>query len=153
VHKSEIPEGTGLLPSVWAMRWKRHITTQVPYKWKARLNVHGGKQEHGVNYWETYSPVVSWTTIRLYLTLSILNNWCTRQVDFVLAFPQADIECRYRVSHVHGDPERLQIRWIATYALFIVEKRISTVKSKLEGFGMSICSLRVAFDKAKSISA
>jgi hypothetical protein len=93
VHKDEIPEGTTLLPAVWAMRRKRHIATQEAYKWKARLNVHGGKQEHGVNYWETYSPVVSWTTIRLYLTLSILNKWATRQVDFVLAFPQADIEC------------------------------------------------------------
>jgi hypothetical protein len=93
VHKDEIPAGTKLLPAVWAMRRKRRISTQEPYKWKARLNVHGGKQEHGVNYWETYSPVVSWTTIRLYLTLSLLNNWCTRQVDFVLAFPQADIEC------------------------------------------------------------
>jgi hypothetical protein len=93
VHKDEIPEGTSLLPAVWAMRRKRHIATREAYKWKARLNVHGGKQEHGVNYWETYSPVVSWTTIRLYLTLSILNKWATRQVDFVLAFPQADIEC------------------------------------------------------------
>jgi hypothetical protein len=93
VPKTEIPEGTSLLPSVWAMRRKRHIATQEAYKWKARLNVHGGKQEHGVNYWETYSPVVSWTTIRLYLAMSILNKWCTRQVDFVLAFPQADIEC------------------------------------------------------------
>ena len=37
------------------------------YKWKARLNVHGGKQEHGVNYWETYAPVIGWTTIRLFL--------------------------------------------------------------------------------------
>ena len=93
VHKDEVPKGTDILPAVWAMRRKRRITTQEPYKWKARLNVHGGKQEHGVNYWETYSPVVSWTTIRMYLTLSILNKWCTRQVDFVLAFPQADIEC------------------------------------------------------------
>ena len=23
------------------------------YKWKARLNVHGGKQEKGVHFWET----------------------------------------------------------------------------------------------------
>ncbi len=93
VLKDEMPKGTKLLSAVWAMRRKRRISTQEPYKWKARLNVHGGQQEHGVNYWETYSPVVSWTTIRMYLTLSILNKWCTRQVDFVLAFPQADIEC------------------------------------------------------------
>jgi hypothetical protein len=26
------------------------------YKWKARLNVHGGRQEKGVNYWENICP-------------------------------------------------------------------------------------------------
>jgi hypothetical protein len=26
------------------------------------------------------------------MTLAIINNWHTRQLDFVLAFPQADIE-------------------------------------------------------------
>ena len=82
-----------VLPAVWAMRRKRRITTGEVYKWKARLNIHGGKQEYGINYWETYAPVISWTTIRLYLILSILNKRVTRQIDFVLAYPQAEIEC------------------------------------------------------------
>jgi hypothetical protein len=93
VPKRSVPRGTKILPAVWAMRRKRKIATGEPYKWKARLNVHGGKQEHGINYWETYAPVISWTTIRLYLILAILNMKVTRQIDFVLAFPQADIEC------------------------------------------------------------
>ena len=44
------------------------------------------------NYIETYSPVAMWTFIRTLLILSVLNKWHTRQVDFVLAFPQAPIE-------------------------------------------------------------
>jgi hypothetical protein len=39
-----------------------------------------------------YAPVVTWFSIRLLLVLSILNNWHTRQVDFVLAYTQADIK-------------------------------------------------------------
>jgi hypothetical protein len=50
-------------------------------------------QKHGVNYWETYSPVVNWFSIRLCLILTLLFNWKTRQIDFTLAFPQADVEC------------------------------------------------------------
>jgi Reverse transcriptase (RNA-dependent DNA polymerase) len=92
VHRSKVPDGVKVLPAVWAMRRKRRIATQEVYKWKARLNIHGGKQEHGVNYWETYAPVISWTTIRLYLILALINGWETRQLDFVLAYPQADIE-------------------------------------------------------------
>jgi len=63
------------------------------YKHKARLAAHGGQQEYGVNYWETYAPVVSWTSIRFFLTISLLSGWHTQQIDFVLAFPQAKVEC------------------------------------------------------------
>jgi hypothetical protein len=75
------------------MKRKRRIKTREVYKWKARLNVHGGMQTHGVNYWDTYAPVVTWPTIRLILILSLLFGWYTAQVDFVLAYPQADAEC------------------------------------------------------------
>ena len=27
------------------------------------MNAHWGQQEYGVNYWETFAPVVQWTTI------------------------------------------------------------------------------------------
>ena len=52
----------------------------------------GHKQEYGVNFWETYSPVVNWFTIRVFLILTLIHGWKARQMDFVLAFPQADIE-------------------------------------------------------------
>jgi len=93
IKRDQVPHDTPILPAVWAFRRKRRIATQEIYKWKARLNLHGGKQELGVNYWETYSPVVGWPTIRMLLNLMILNGWVSKQVDFVLAFPQADIEC------------------------------------------------------------
>ena len=60
---------------------------------KARFNIHGGQQEHGVNYWETYSPVVTWAAIRLLLVLSIICGWESVQIDFILAYPQAPVEC------------------------------------------------------------
>ena len=72
--------------------------------------MHDGKQEKNINYWETYSPVVGWTTIRTFLILYIMNKWASRQVDFVLAFPQADIECDMYMEipqgfHVDGPRE------------------------------------------------
>ena len=93
IKRDQLPPGASVLPAVWAFRRKRRIATQEIYKWKARLNLHGGKQIKDVNYWETYSPVVGWTTIRFFLILMLLNGWVSKQVDFVLAFPQADIEC------------------------------------------------------------
>jgi len=62
-------------------------------KWKARLCAHGGQQELSVNYWETYAPVVSWSTVQLVLSLSLIANMQSRQVDYVQAYPQADVDC------------------------------------------------------------
>jgi hypothetical protein len=63
--KADVPANQDILPAIWAFKRKRRIDTRAVYKHKARLNIHGGKQKHGVNYWETYSPVVNWFSIRL----------------------------------------------------------------------------------------
>ena len=55
---------------------------------KAHLNVHGGQQEHGVHYWDTYAPVVTWQMVRFFMILSILLGWHSSQPDFVMAYPQ-----------------------------------------------------------------
>lgn len=54
-----ISAGTKVLDAIWAMKCKRDIKTGEIYKWKARLNMHGGQQEKGVNFWEKYAPVVN----------------------------------------------------------------------------------------------
>ena len=89
IPKQDMPPITKLLDMVWAMQRKQRIDTRQVYKWKARLNVHGGQQEHRVNFWETYVPVVSWQTLRLFFIHLILNGWHSKQMDFVLAYPHA----------------------------------------------------------------
>jgi hypothetical protein len=62
------------------------------YKHKACLNIHIGQQTHRVNKWETFSPVVNCFSIRLCMTFALIFDWYTRQINFFLAFPQADVE-------------------------------------------------------------
>ena len=92
VPMKEVPKNIKILDSIWAMRRKRKIGTGEISKYKARLNAHGGQQELGINYWETYAPVVMWTTIRLIITLATIQGWPSRQLDFVLAYPQAEVD-------------------------------------------------------------
>lgn len=54
VDRSDIPADKTVVPSIWAMRRERDIATQIVYKWKDRLNFHGGKQQKGIDFWETY---------------------------------------------------------------------------------------------------
>jgi hypothetical protein len=92
VHIDDVPPEASILPAVWAMRRKRRIETGEIYKWKARLNIDGSKQIKGINYWDTYAPVASWSIIRLLLILVLTKQWKTRQIDYVQAYTQADAE-------------------------------------------------------------
>jgi hypothetical protein len=86
-----LPAGTKPLPAIWSFKRKR-LPDWTILKRKARINVHGGKQEHGVNYWDTYAPVVNWSTVRLVFIMSLLNNFKMRQIDFIQAFTQAPLD-------------------------------------------------------------
>ena len=76
---------------IWSFKRKRHPDGSFN-KCKARLCCHGGQQQWGVNYWDTYAPVVSWSSVRILLTLAKLHNFHTKSVDFVQAYPQANIK-------------------------------------------------------------
>ena len=58
-----------------------------------RLNIHGGKQVYGANYYETYAPIITSFVIRFMTILAIFLGWATQQIDFVQAYAQASIKC------------------------------------------------------------
>jgi hypothetical protein len=43
-------------------------------------------QQEGVDYFETYAPVVQWSTIIMLLALVLREGWSTLQVDYTNAF-------------------------------------------------------------------
>ena len=49
-------------------------------------------QKWGDSYWETYSPVVNMLTVRHILEIEKTHNLYSKAIDFVLAFPQADLK-------------------------------------------------------------
>ena len=55
-------------------------------KHKARLCAHGGMQQWGVNYWESYAPVVNWVSVHsfsLWLSWQVLRR---RHLSLCLLF-------------------------------------------------------------------
>ena len=80
-----------VLPSTWAFKVKR-LPDGTVRKLKARFCVRGDRQVQDVDYFETYSPVVSWTTVRLMLILSSILNLATTQADYTAAFIHAPIQ-------------------------------------------------------------
>jgi hypothetical protein len=70
--QSNVPEDVQIVPSVWSLQHKCDLTTSEVKSHKARLNVHRGKQVYGMNYFETYAPIVTWFTIRLMIIFGII---------------------------------------------------------------------------------
>ena len=83
VPKSEARDK--ILPSQWVYRIKRNPDGRVK-KLKARLVLRGDLQEHDG---DTYSPVASWMTVRIFLLISAMMRWITCTIDFSNAFVQS----------------------------------------------------------------
>ena len=91
IPRSRMPKGTSTILSIWSFKHKR-LPDGTIVKWKARLCCHGGMQKWGINYWETYAPLVGWASVRLLLIIAAINKIPTKSIDFVLAFPQAKLD-------------------------------------------------------------
>jgi len=83
------PANINVLPGTWAFKRKRY-PGQIR-KHKAHFCVHGDKQLPGIDYFDTYTPVVAWSMIRLMLTMTAVLDLHMKQVDYNNAFAQAPI--------------------------------------------------------------
>ena len=77
----------------------KHIPGGILLKYKYHYWVCGDIQTSGVNYFETYTNVVPWSTINLLLPIILFNSWHTKQVDYTNTFYQ-----EYLKEEVYIDP-------------------------------------------------
>jgi hypothetical protein len=84
------PTKKNVLKGTWAFKLKR-LPDGTAYRYKARFCARGDLQKEGIDFFETYAPVVQWSTIRLLLSTVLTEKWTTRQVDYTNAFAQAEL--------------------------------------------------------------
>ena len=80
-----------ILSSVWAFRRKRFPDGAIR-KLKARICARGFEQKEGIDYFETFAPVVQWMTVRVCLIMIILLDLHNKQIDYTAAFLQAPLD-------------------------------------------------------------
>ena len=71
---------TNLVGCKWIFHIKRNFDGSID-RYKARLAAKGFHQRPGVDYHETFSPVVKPATVTLVLSIGVSNGWSLRQLD------------------------------------------------------------------------
>ena len=71
-------------------------------KYKARLVAKGFQQTPGIDFFETFSPVIKASTVRIIFTLAISRGWYIQQIDVNNAFLNGDLEEDVYISQPEG---------------------------------------------------
>uniref|UniRef100_A0A2N9HBX8 Reverse transcriptase Ty1/copia-type domain-containing protein n=1 Tax=Fagus sylvatica TaxID=28930 RepID=A0A2N9HBX8_FAGSY len=85
----------------WVFRIKRKADGSIE-RHKARLVAKGFHQQPGLDYDETYSPVIKPTTVRTVISLAISSGWSLRQIDIQNAFLHGNLTEQVFMSQPPG---------------------------------------------------
>jgi hypothetical protein len=85
-----LPSGRKLVRCRWVYRTKSTVDGQIN-RYKARLVAKGFQQVHGIDYDETFTPVVKMDSIRLDLAIAVAKGWEVHHMDMKNAFLHGDL--------------------------------------------------------------
>ena len=87
----ELPTGCTPIGCKWIFRIKYDSSGRVN-RFKGRLVAKGYAQKQGIDYEETFSPVVHFSSIRTILAFAVQHNMLIHQMDVVAAFLNGNLQ-------------------------------------------------------------
>jgi hypothetical protein len=90
-HLAPPMKGRNIVGCKWVYKIKRKQDGSLD-RYKARLVAKSFKQRYGIDYDDTFSPVVKMATIRIILSILVSKGWSLRQLDEQNAFLHGYLE-------------------------------------------------------------
>lgn len=100
-HLVPRPKGKNIIGCKWVYKVKRKSDGTID-RYKAHLVAKGFKQRYGIDYEDTFSPVMKAATIRLILSIAVSKGWSLRQLDIQNAFLHGILEEEVYMSQPPG---------------------------------------------------
>ena len=95
------PPNANIIDCKWVYKLKHNLDCPIA-RYKARLVAKGFSQTHGLDYFETFSPIVKVSTIIIAFALSISYNQTIRQLDVQNALLNGDLQEQVFMSQLPG---------------------------------------------------
>ncbi|KAF8747227.1 Reverse transcriptase (RNA-dependent DNA polymerase) [Rhizoctonia solani] len=90
-NTSTLPPGRKAMGCQWVLTIKQNKEGQ-PIQYKAQLVVQGYSQQLGIDYGQTFAPVVRLDSIRTLTSLANQNDWDIQQLNITLAYLHANVK-------------------------------------------------------------
>ena len=87
----KLPEGSEAIGSKWALKVKHDNSGRIE-RFKGHLVAKGYSQKHGIDYEETFTPVVRFSSIHTLLGFAADNNMIMHQMDVATAFLNGELQ-------------------------------------------------------------
>ena len=97
----DLPPGKTAIGSKWVFKTKMNADGSIN-KHKARLVAQGFAQQHGIDYEETFAPVVKYVSLRAVLAIANQHNMELHQMDVNSAYLNGDIDADIYMRQPEG---------------------------------------------------
>lgn len=87
----ELPPGRQAIKGKWVLKYKPGYK-DTPPRFKARFVACGYSQVYGIDYLETYAPVVKYHSLRVILAIAAAKDLNMKQLDIKTAFLNGDLD-------------------------------------------------------------
>ena len=97
----DLPPGKNAIGCKWVFKTKINADGSVN-KYKARLVAQGYAQQHGIDYEETFAPVLKYVSLRTVLAIANQYNMDIHQMDVNAAYLNGDIDAEIYMRQPEG---------------------------------------------------